>query len=245
MQGSDIPFDLRARLAGIRRVTVLTGAGVSADSGVPTFRDALTGYWARFDPEQLASPEAFRRDPRTVWQWYVERRGQLDDVEPNAGHHALARWQERLERCCIVTQNVDGLHQRAGSQEVVELHGSLGTDRCSGCGRVQAGSLDEEPPRCPACGGVMRPNVVWFGEVLPAGTLDRALSSVREADLVISAGTSALVQPAATIPLEAVDQGVPVMEVNPESTPLTPYVQWSVRAPAAETLPALVEAAGA
>lgn len=241
---TSLPSDLETALRSARRVTVLTGAGISADSGVPTFRDAQTGHWARFDPQQLASPEAFRQDPNTVWQWYVWRRQELARCAPNAGHRALAEWAESLERCTVATQNVDGLHQAAGSGEVLELHGSLARDCCMDCDHTSIpGYQRDAPPQCPACGGLMRPAVVWFGEALPMDALHGALAAVAESDLVLSVGTSSLVQPAASIPVEALERTIPVLEINPESTPLTPHATWSLRQRGAEALPDIVACA--
>jgi len=171
---------LAARLAGTRSVVFLTGAGISAESGLPTFRDAMTGLWARFRPEELATPEAFRSQPEVVWQWYRWRREQAAQARPNPGHKALAALQRRLPDALIVTQNVDGLHQRAGSHHVIELHGSLGRDRCSDAGcEVQTPGHDTlTPPGCPLCGAPLRPAVVWFGEALPADALRHAQERV-------------------------------------------------------------------
>jgi len=238
-----------------RTVTVLSGAGMSAESGVPTFRDAGTGLWGRWSPEELATPEAWAADPGLVWSWYLWRARGLRRLQPNAGHHALARWG-RTARVHVVTQNVDDLHERAGSEVLSHLHGSLFAFRCAECGtpcpdELVAGlGLDlppspdeparELPPRCPACGGFVRPSVVWFGELLPEGALERAADAVAQAELVLVVGTSGLVQPAASLPLLAAGRGVPVVEVNPEDTPLTPHADWAVRGGSAQVLPRLV-----
>ena len=232
-----------------QRVTVLTGAGMSAESGVPTFRDAETGLWARYDPMQLATAEAFARDPETVWAWYLWRIGRLRSVEPNAGHLALARWARRAS-VRIVTQNVDDLHERAGSEVRAHLHGSLLDFRCFRCATPYAGPVDQPdepvtavaPPRCRACGGPIRPGVVWFGEALPAGAFDAAVEVCQEADLVLVVGTSGIVYPAAALPGVALAAGIPVVEVNPEPTELSHTVTHVWRTTAALGLPALVDA---
>ncbi|WP_440996981.1 SIR2 family NAD-dependent protein deacylase [Arhodomonas sp. SL1] len=231
---------LAGHLAGAASVVALTGAGVSAASGVPTFRDAQTGLWARYDPMELATPEAFARDPQLVWSWYAWRRSLLARVWPNDAHIALAEWPGRVT---VITQNVDGLHQRAGSKAVIELHGRLDRDRCSAvCGTRTPASAAESPPPCPHCGALMRPDVVWFGEALPEQALADALAAVRGADCVLSIGTSSLVRPAAELPWEALAAGVPVGEINTEATLLTGQARWSLRGRADQTLPALVAA---
>jgi NAD-dependent deacetylase len=240
-----IPDDLVDALRAADRVTVLTGAGVSAESGVPTFRDAQTGLWERYSPEDLATPEAFSRDPELVWRWYLWRRELVGRAAPNPGHHALAELAGHVREIVLVTQNVDGLHQRAGSRDVVELHGNITRTRCHACRGVSDAvveSVDACVPRC-ECGGMLRPDVVWFGEMLPAEALSRAAESARRCDLLLSVGTSSLVYPAAALPYEALTARVPVAEVNPQPTPLTPRVRWSLRGPSGEVLPALVEAA--
>jgi NAD-dependent deacetylase len=218
---------------------------VSAESGVPTFRDAQTGLWARYDPMQLATPEAFRSDPELVWKWYLWRRDLTAQAEPNPGHEALARLQDLVDELVLVTQNVDGLHARAGSRDVIELHGNLTRSVCFDCGREQPDEVDlaHGVPRCRACGGMSRPAVVWFGEPLPAVALLRAAEASRNCDLLLSVGTSSLVYPAASLPYEALTAGIPIAEVNPDSTPLTARATWSLRGPAGEVLPAVVEAA--
>jgi NAD-dependent deacetylase len=236
------------RLAGAvrraRRIAVLTGAGISAESGIPTFRDAQNGLWTRFRPEELATPEAFRRDPRLVWDWYEWRRGLVSGAEPNAGHRALAAMAMRAPTFTLVTQNVDGLHQRAGARDVVELHGNIHRNRCFGEGVVVEAPADgaERPPRCPRCGAPLRPDVVWFGESLPAEALARAEDAARECDLFFSIGTSAAVYPAAQLPVTALRSGATLVEVNRDPTPLTRHATFSLLGPAGELLPRLVAA---
>ncbi|MBK1735959.1 NAD-dependent protein deacylase [Halorhodospira abdelmalekii] len=239
------PLDdrLRKTLRAARRVVVLTGAGVSAESGIPTFREAQHGLWAQFDPEKLATLEGFLCQPRQVWAWYTQRRQVIAQAEPNAAHRALADWQQRLHSCHIVTQNVDGLHQQAGSDTVTELHGNIHRDRPLEGPVPKVLAADPKLPRCPETGTPLRPDVVWFGEALPAGTLEQAGAAIRNSDLLLSIGSSSLVQPAASLPLEALERGIPVLEINPEPTPLTPVADWSLRGKAAEIVPQLVAAA--
>lgn len=250
MSGAD-PLTRSAEcLADAQRVVVLTGAGMSRESGVPTFRDALTGLWSRYDPMQLATPEAFAHDPSLVFDWYFERWRRARAASPHAGHDALVRLALRFERFTIITQNVDGLHQRAGSSEVIELHGSLEAFRCSDEGHpwdpsqfgASAGADHSTAvPVCDACGASIRPGVVWFGESLPDNAVRSAWASVEAADAVLVVGTSAIVYPAAELPLVAQRQGASVIEINPDRTPLSQVttVAWVERAGAA--LPALVK----
>jgi NAD-dependent deacetylase len=236
----------RRKLAEARRLLVLTGAGVSAESGVPTFRGA-EGLWRSFRPEQLATPEAFERDPGLVWEWYAWRRERIAPLSPNAAHRAIAALEPRVHELLLATQNVDGLHAQAGSRRMVELHGNIWRQRCVGCGRASGGGdaasaapTPELPPRC-ACGALERPDVVWFGEALPVEALERAFSAARRAEAVLVVGTSSLVHPAAALPQAARVHGAFVVEVNPEATPLTPLADVSLRGKAAELLPLLLE----
>ncbi len=242
-----VEFDPRLvrALRAARAVGVLTGAGISAESGIPTFRDAQTGLWARFRPEELATAEAFRRDPALVWDWYAWRRGLVAGAAPNAGHRALARLERLVPALVLVTQNVDGLHQRAGSANVVELHGNLHRSRCFAEGVVIAGDpgAGERPPRCPRCGAHLRPDVVWFGEALPAQALERAETAARACDVFFSIGTSGAVFPAAQLPLTARAAGATVVEINRDPTPLTGAASFSLLGPSGTILPALVDAA--
>ncbi len=216
----------RALVDDARRLVVFTGAGMSAESGVPTFRDALTGLWERFDPADLATPEAWRRDRTLVWSWYAQRAAGVRRVAPNAGHHAVARLADRKKAAggevSVITQNVDDLHERAGSTGVTHLHGSLFAPRCERCG-APAGpdtALAPAPPSCPACGEPIRPGVVWFGEQLPERAWAHAQRVFQAADLVIVVGTSGVVHPAAELPETAAREGIPVIEVNPEASAL-------------------------
>jgi NAD-dependent deacetylase len=230
-----------------RHVAVLTGAGISAESGVPTFRDAQTGLWERFRPEELASPEAFRRDPRLVWEWYAWRRELVSRASPNAGHFALVELEKRLPTFTLITQNVDGLHQRAGSGlrfPVIELHGNIQRTKCFEEDQIVETweETGEIPPRCPRCAGLLRPDVVWFGELLPAEALNAALAAAAGCDLFLSVGTSGLVEPAASLPFHALSAHTPVVEINPNPTPLSVLATIVLPGPAGEVLPALVKA---
>lgn len=250
------PAPLLARLRCARRIVVLTGAGMSAESGVPTFRDKGTGLWARFDPHVLATPEAFRHDPETVWAWYEWRRHAVARAVPHAGHLALSALAARpqIESLTIVTQNVDDLHERAGSRAVLHLHGSLFAPRCLDCGRAFGGSADAPPqgpddhttrmapPRCAVCDGLIRPGVVWFGEGLPEAVWVEALRTIERADLLIVVGTSGLVYPAASLPEAARRQGCDVAVMNPDASTLCNHddINWQIQA--AIGLPALLSA---
>jgi NAD-dependent deacetylase len=233
--------EARARLAGARRLLVLTGAGISAESGVPTFRGP-EGLWRQFRPEELATPEAFERDPKLVWEWYAWRRERIAPLKPNAAHRAIAGLESRVPEFLLATQNVDGLHGLAGNRRLAELHGNLWRLRCSACGACREDRrvpLPELPPRC-GCGGLLRPDVVWFGEALPEGEVERAMAAGRAADVVLVVGTSSLVYPAAAIAPLARAAGAFLVEVNPDETPLTPLAHASFRSKAAELVPRLV-----
>ena len=237
-------FDPRLvqKFRGARRVVALTGAGISAASGIPTFRDAQTGLWARFRPEELATAAAFRRDPKLVWDWYEWRRGLVAQAAPNAGHRALARFEGLVPEFTLVTQNVDGLHVRAGSQRVIELHGNIHRSKCFEEDVVVAGGITtpDGPPRCPRCGAALRPDVVWFGETLPPQALAAAEAAARECDLLFSIGTSAAAFPAAQLPVTALQSGAMVVEINKDRTPLTGVATFSLLGQAGEILPRLL-----
>lgn len=240
MPGVEIPSQLVETLCTAGRIVALTGSGISAESGVPTFRDAQTGLWARYDPQELATPEAFARNPRLVWDWYEWRRGLVSTAEPNPGHRALVEIENRAPEFTVITQNVDGLHQTAGSRAVVELHGNIGRTRCSEEGVLVEEYGDGRPPRCPRCGAFLRPDVVWFGEMLPFGALEEASEAARACDIFLSIGTSSLVYPAAGLPYEALENGATVVEINPSETPLTPRVHFVLRGRAGDVLPELL-----
>jgi NAD-dependent deacetylase len=229
-------------LAEAEKIAVLTGAGISQESGIPVFRGA-GGLWRRHRAEQLATPEAFARDPKLVWEWYDWRRSVVAGTEPNPGHLALADLERRAADFTLITQNVDGLHDRAGSHHILKLHGDLWLVRCVGCGAETTDRrlpLPEIPPRC-GCGGLLRPGVVWFGEALPGEILQTAVAAARASLVFLVVGTSGAVQPAASLPLLAREAGARVIEVNAEETPLTPVVDLSLRGSAGQLLPQLVE----
>lgn len=227
-------------------IAVLTGAGISAESGVPVFRGP-GGLWRKYRPEDLATPEAFAKDPRLVWEWYDWRRSRVAQAGPNPGHYALAQLERTARHLTLITQNVDGLHDRAGSRRILRLHGDLWWVRCIGCGQESLNDqvpLQELPPHC-ACGALLRPAVVWFGEALPSEVLQQASEAAARADVFFVIGTSALVQPAASLPLMAKERGAYVVEINPERTPLAPYADIILLGPAGELLPQLVSSAAA
>jgi len=220
-----------------------TGAGVSRESGIPTFREAQTGLWANFDPEELATPSAFMRNPTLVWQWYDDRRKKLAEVKPNPGHFAIAELERQLDRVIVLTQNVDGLHKLAGSSDVVELHGSIREFYCFNnhhpAHDVPPGLT--EPPRC-YCGSLIRPAVVWFHESLPEAEFARARKEIKNSSLLFVVGTSALVQPAAGLPILALQNDIPVLEINPDDTPLSSSATLVLRGPSGKILPEIVSA---
>lgn len=238
--------ELLEKLLEARSILVLTGAGMSAESGIPTFREAQSGLWSRYRPEELATPEAFREHPDRVWRWYEERRARVRAARPHAGHRALVDLAALLPALHIVTQNVDGLHQRAGSRDVVELHGNILRSKCSISHRpISAEWLADaegEPPPSPYVrGGFARPDVVWFGETLPQAAFDRALGITRSCDFCFSVGTTSLVQPAAGLPVLASGNGAALVEINPLETPLSPQSDQCIRAPASQALVAIAD----
>lgn len=258
-QLDSVTDDVAALARNAQRVAVLTGAGISAESGVPTFREVQTGLWERFSAQDLATVDAFEADPALVWTWYRWRQSLILNVEPNPGHEALAQWQQKLRRhggeLSIATQNVDDLHERAGAEVLGHLHGSIFAHRCLECSAeaelptpqyngFEPPEESEQPPQCSQCQeGMLRPGVVWFGEMLPMEAFDEASVAVRSADLVLVVGTSAMVQPAASLPLLALERGTPLVEVNPEPTDLTEVMDYSLRGPSGAILPALVKSA--
>ncbi len=241
----DFPLELVERLRTVSRVAALTGAGVSQESGLRTFRDSQTGLWAQYKPTDLASPEAFARDPKLVWDWYAWRREAIKSTRPNAGHYALVEMAKRTPEFILITQNVDGLHALAGSVGLLELHGNIRRVRCAECGRFPA-DWDEDSesvPRCEVCGGLLRPDVVWFGEALPRAALEAAVQAARRCGLFFSIGTSGVVQPAASLAFAAHNRGAVVVEINMEPTPLTPKADFFLQGRSGEVLPALVKSA--
>ena len=241
---NSIPDELIRFLRKAGRVAALTGAGVSQESGLRTFRDSQGGLWSQYKPTELASPEAYERDPKLVWDWYTWRREAIKGVRPNPGHYGLVDMAHHIPDFSLITQNVDGLHRMAGSPRVIELHGNLQRVRCSSCGR-QAEAWEEaygEVPRCESCGGLLRPDVVWFGESLPRTELESAVEAARACHVFFSIGTSGVVQPAASLAYAAHNRGAVVVEVNAEPTPLTPKVDFALHGKSGEILPAIVQA---
>lgn len=239
---------IRRFLSEARSIAVLTGAGVSAESGIPTFRDAQTGLWAKYDPVELATPGAFARDPALVTRWYDERRRKCAECEPNPGHIALARLQDQFEAAgkgfTLITQNVDRLHQQAGSRDPLELHGTLWVWRCTSCGKEREERkvpFAEHPPRC-ECGGMRRPAVVWFGESLPESAIAAAWRAAEGCGLFMSLGTSSVVEPAASLGRVAAAGGAKTVEINPQETPLSSWVDVTVRGTTGELLPMILAA---
>lgn len=237
----ELPENLISTLQNARQVLVLTGAGMSAESGVPTFRDAQAGLWQKYRPEDLATPEAFSRNPRLVWDWYADRRSNIHRVKPHAGHLALVEMEQNFRQLLIVTQNVDSLHQRAGSGNVVELHGNIMRTVCSLTGKdIDQEWLDSNPGHPPGSPhhpqGLARPAVVWFGESLPERAMSLAIERARTCDVCFSIGTSSLVQPAASLPYIALDSGASVIEINPLPTPLSAFASFSLLSSATEAL---------
>ncbi len=240
------------RLSQSDRLVVLTGAGVSKESGVPTFRDAMDGLWARFDPQQLATPQAFQANPKLVWDWYQYRRELVGRARPNAGHYALAQLEDLLPQVVIITQNVDGFHQAAGSTDVITLHGDINRNKCFDSCQGDPTLIDlsdltwereSGPPRCPHCGAYVRPDVVWFNERLPLDALNRAEALTDKADVMLVIGTSGMVQPAALLPYRAKRYAdAYLIDVNPAEDEITAFADLHIAAPSGEALPAIVQA---
>jgi NAD-dependent deacetylase len=239
-----IPDSLISRLLAAERITIFTGAGVSAESGVPTFR-GNEGLWKKFKPEELANLTAFMKNPDLVWEWYQARRTIIGSVQPNAGHRALAEMEGLFPACALITQNVDNLHRRAGSRNIFELHGNIERNYCLTCGTRYTGPELPQTgtvPRCSraGCNGLIRPDVVWFGEMLPEDEWEGAVRASASADVFLSIGTSGAVYPAASLPLMAKQQGAWLVEINPEPTPLTPSADLFLQGLSGEILPAIV-----
>ena len=236
-----LPEALLERLQDSDHVVVFTGAGMSAESGIATFRDAQTGLWAKFRPEDLATPQAFAAHPARVWSWYQERREKVKDAEPHSGHFALVEIESMVPRLSIVTQNVDALHQRSGSANVIELHGNIMRSICHRTFRPIDGEWLENSNDCPpqspwAQDGLARPDVVWFGESLPAEAMEAAMNAAVMCDFCFSIGTTSLVQPAASLPLRALENGAHLVEINPQETPLSLHADYCLRSSASTAL---------
>ena len=236
----DIPGEAAQRLRSARKVAVLTGAGVSAESGVPTFR-GHGGLWKNHRPEELATPQAFENDPELVWEWYHWRRGLIREASPNEAHRSLVRMETHSPDFTLITQNVDGLHLNAGSQAVLEIHGNINRARCSSCPHQVPLSRETGVLTCGQCGALMRPDVVWFGESLDHGILEASYNASQAADFFLVAGTSSVVQPAASLAYAAKEKGGFVLEVNLDPTPLTGTADASVLGKAGAVLSLLVE----
>ena len=238
------PDEFVSLLRQTSKLVALTGAGVSQESGLRTFRDAQSGLWAQYKPEELASPEAFARDPKLIWDWYAWRREAVKAVRPNPGHYALVKMERSSPGFTLITQNVDGLHRMAGSQNVLELHGNIQRVRCADCYTFTEtwGDDSEIVPRCAVCGGLLRPDVVWFGEALPRDQLEAAVEAARGCDVFLSIGTSGVVQPAASLAFAAHNRGAVVVEINAEPTPLTSKANFVFHGRSGEILPGLVKA---
>jgi NAD-dependent deacetylase len=229
------------KLKQSKKVAVLTGAGISAESGVPTFRGEK-GLWKTYKPEELASFNAFIKNPHLVWEWYAFRKKLINKVQPNPGHIALSRMERLYPEFTLITQNVDGLHWKAGNQNILELHGNIMRSRCIDCG-IESNHIETEGknelPRC-ACGGLMRPDVVWFGELLPQKILFKAFRAAENSELFFAVGTSAVVQPAASLPVTAKEYGAFVVEINTEPTVISHRVDEALIGPSGEILPKLL-----
>lgn len=239
----EIPISLLKVLSVAKSVAVLTGAGVSAESGIKTFRDP-DGLWQKFNPAELASMDGFMANPDIVWAWYQYRRDVVSGVAPNSGHFAIAKMQEIFPRFTLITQNVDRLHQRAGSNNVLELHGNIVDNHCVDCQKPYTSSIaleNNQLPKCEYCGGMIRPSVVWFGEMLPEDTLEAAYKAVNECDVFFSVGTSAEVYPAAYLPIQAKQHGAFTIEVNPNSTSISKYFDIVLQNASGIALPMLLD----
>lgn len=233
------------------RLVVLTGAGISKESGIPTFRDAQDGLWAQFDPTELATPRAFKRNPKRVWDWYQYRRELLAGAAPNPGHYAIAELEQLIDHVVVITQNIDGLHNKAGSTDVLPVHGDIRLNKCfANCQGnptyVDIDALnwnpDDGPPQCPHCGAYVRPDVVWYEEMLPPALFDRATALTLATDLMLVVGTSGVTQPVASLPYYARERGATIVEVNPDRTPITFLAQWHLAGPSGAVLPRVIDA---
>ena len=236
------PAELIQIIRSADHILVLTGAGISSESGIPTFRQAQTGLWARYRPEDLATPEAFHNNPQRVWEWYTWRRDLIKNAKPNPGHDALVKMENRTPNFTLVTQNVDNLHRAAGSRKIIEFHGNIFRTKCSKENLIVESWPDtgEVPPRCPRCSHFLRPDVVWFGEPIPEAVVSAAFSRIATCQVFFSIGTSGLVEPAASLPRIARQHGSKVVEINLEPTPLTHLADFSLHGRSGKLLPELV-----
>ena len=237
-----IPAELIQYLRKTTRVAILTGAGISAESGLQTFREAQDGLWSEYRPEDLATPDAFARDPKLVWDWYTMRRNKVAEATPNAGHYALAEMETHIPDFTLITQNVDGYHKMAGNKNILELHGNIQQVRCfDGCGIVDKWEETDDVPHCPKCNAYLRPDVVWFGESLPLDALHAAIDASNHCQAFFSIGTSGLVQPAASLAHNARQNGAVLVEINFDPTPLSSHVDFALHGKSGEILPQLVK----
>ncbi len=237
-----IPKNILTRLTEAKNLVVLTGAGISAESGIKTFRDP-DGLWSKLNPAELASVDGFLANPELVWEWYQHRREIINSTKPNPGHYALADMEALFENYTLITQNVDRLHQNAGSKNVVELHGNIIENHCNDCKKPYLEDIDinsKKPPICTYCGGNIRPSVVWFGEMLPVEAITKAQQVAQECDVFLCIGTSAEVYPAAEIPMLAKRNGAFCVEINPNRTVITDYMNEKLAYPSGEVLPLLI-----
>ncbi len=223
------------------KIAVLTGAGISAESGVPTFRDKQTGLWSKFNPQVLANFETFLQEPKLVWDWYDFRKKTINEISPNQGHFALVDFEKLFPDFSLITQNIDNLHQKAGSKNVVELHGNIERNYCISCKKFKE-NISELPPKCDFCGGLVRPDVVWFGEMLPEDALRFAFHKSKESDIFLCIGTSAVVYPAAQLPVDAARNGAKLIIINPEETEISPFAAFQIYEKSGEFLPKLITA---
>lgn len=220
-------------------ISVLTGAGISAESGIPTFRGE-EGLWKNYSPQELASPSAFRKDPGLVWEWYDWRRQIIHNATPNSGHTALATLENEKDKFTLITQNIDGLHQKAGSRNIIEIHGSIWDLRCTECSHTEKNyevPLSPLPPVCEKCSSIMRPGTVWFGEIIPMSVIDKTILSIEESEVMLIIGTSGVVEPAASMGLMAKQSGKKVIEINLDQTPNSSIYDVSIQAKSGEVLP--------
>ena len=224
-------------------VVIMTGAGISAESGIPTFREAQTGLWSRYNPEELATPQAFKAHPKLVWDWYTWRKEIISKSKPNPGHYAIVELEKSVKEFTLITQNIDGLHKEAGSKTLIELHGNIFRTKCQEENKFVTveSNPDQSPPVCPSCGSFLRPDVVWFSESLPSKELHSAYSAAASCDIFFSIGTSGIVQPAASLPVIAKRNKSLLIEINPNKTHLTPIMDYSFNGSAGELLPILID----
>ena len=231
--------DAREVVENANNIAVLTGAGISAESGIPTFRGD-EGLWKEYRPEDIATPQAFAKDPKFVWEWYDLRRQTIEKAEPNPGHYALVELENKKDSFTLITQNIDCLHAKAGSKKIIELHGNIWQKRCTKCSYIYFNyevPLSKIPPHCERCGEMVRPNVVWFGEIIPMSVIDSSIMAIENCDVMLIIGTSGIVEPAASMGLMAKKSGKKVIEINLDMTPSSGLYDFSLRGKSGEILP--------